>query len=269
MNEHLLSEGRESATRASIVSVIKRCKPKITKVIKQKQGSSDVTSAWARARWMQTRQFLIRLGDIDETTSFIGPVEKRWDRDSLGHLSLDQIAWWDETHRKCLIGGIPGNKEFTLHFKRNKEGLLDEKGKYSDKKLIKLNVKYENEGRFGLGCARVVKNNSNLPSTVVMKPFDYSGKTIISVDDYEKKKILEFRRIKSLSTKSILWYVKQTNGKIHQSDALDKLPGIAKKGKEQMKEAGILTLGDLCDISSEALDSVEGMSKKKCKNLKS
>ena len=24
----------------------------------------------------------------------------------LGAIKLDQIVWWDETHRKCLIGGI-------------------------------------------------------------------------------------------------------------------------------------------------------------------
>ena len=106
LNQHLTSDGREPATRASIVSVIRRLKPKIVKVEKQKQGSSDETSLWARARYMQTRQFLVRLGEIDDTTGFVGPVEKRWDRDTLGHLSLDQIAWWDETHRKCLIGGI-------------------------------------------------------------------------------------------------------------------------------------------------------------------
>ena len=55
LNQHLTSEGREPATRASIVSVIRRLKPKIVKVEKQKQGSSDEESLWARARYMQTR----------------------------------------------------------------------------------------------------------------------------------------------------------------------------------------------------------------------
>ena len=108
----------------------------------------------------------------------------------LGHLSLDQIAWWDETHRKCLIGGIAGSREFALRFKWNKHGLLDSKGEYRDDKIVKLNVKYENEGRFGLGCAKITKtinNPNNLPSGIVLKPFDYSGKVLISVMDYEKK----------------------------------------------------------------------------------
>ena len=52
-----------------------------------------------------------------------GPLEKRWDRDVLGHLSLDQIGWWDETHRKCMIGVIRAKKEYCLQFKR-KNGLL-------------------------------------------------------------------------------------------------------------------------------------------------
>ena len=122
---------------------------------------------------------MVRLGLLDDVTSFMGPVEKRWDRDTLGHLELSQIAWWDETHRKCLIAGIPGDKEFALRFKRNDDGLLDPNGKYNDKKLIKLNVKFENEGRFGLGCAKVQSKDLNSPSGIIMKPFDYSGKTII------------------------------------------------------------------------------------------
>ena len=82
---------------------------------------------------MQTRQFLIRLGFLDDVTSFIVPVERRWDRDTLGHLEISQIAWWEETHRKCLIGGISGEKEFSLRFKRNEDGLLDPNGMYNDK----------------------------------------------------------------------------------------------------------------------------------------
>ena len=80
--------------------------------------------------------------------------------------------------------------------------VLDENGKYNENKLIKLNVKFENEGRFGIGCAKIQRHDCNSPSGVIMKPFDYSGKRLISIPDYETKKLLEFCRIRSLSTKS-------------------------------------------------------------------
>ena len=66
-------------------------------------------------------------------------------------------------------------------------------------------MKYENEGRFGLGCAKVVQRKNNcehVPSGIVIKPFDYSGKTLITIKDYKTKQDLEFRRIKTLSTKT-------------------------------------------------------------------
>ena len=90
LNEHLVGEGREPATISSIVSVISRLKPQVVKVQKQKQGSKDPNSDWAKARFLFTKQLLIRLGVIDLTAN--GPVEKRWDRDSLGHLALEQIT---------------------------------------------------------------------------------------------------------------------------------------------------------------------------------
>ena len=175
---------------------------------------------------------------------------------------------WDETHRKCLIGGIAGGnggKDFSFVFKRDKNGRLDPEGQYCDKKIVKLNVKFENEGRFGLGCAKVVKINNNpqgLPSGVIMKPFDYSGNVLISIADYKKKQHLEFRRIASLSTRTTLWYIKRADEGLYQNDPVDKLAGIAGKKKEYFKIAGILTLGDLCDFPQDQMSTVEKIPEK-------
>ena len=129
LNEHLVGEGREAATMSSIISVVQRLRPMIKKVDKQKQGSSDPNSDWARARYLFTKQLMIRLGVLADES----PYDSRFARNTAGHLSIDQIAWWDETHRKCLIGGIGGDKKFCLQFKRNKQGLLDPNGEYSKK----------------------------------------------------------------------------------------------------------------------------------------
>ena len=144
--------------------------------------------------------------------------------------------------------------------------MLDENGTYNEEKLIKLNVKYENEGRFGLGCAKVIRKNNNqnnLPSGVNCKPFCYSGKLLISLKDFNSKLNLEIKRIASLSTKSNLWYIKNNDKAIYQNQGVDKLPGLGKKGKESFAKAGINTLGELCDMPVANFDKIEKTSKKK------
>ena len=139
------------------------------------------------------------------------------------------------------------------------------RGEYKNEKLVKLNVKYENEGRFGLGCAKVTRihNNPNYaPSGIILKPFDYSGKVLISLQDYEQKKQNEFRRIRSLSTRSPIWYVRrQEDGSLYENDPVDKLSGIGNKAKKSMEAKGVKTLGDLCDAPEEKINEIE-MSKK-------
>lgn len=66
------------------------------------------------------------------------------------------------------------NKEIYLQFKRNKKELLDPDGDVSKRDLLKLNVKYETEGRFEIGCIKIRKLNNkeheNSPHTVVAVP---------------------------------------------------------------------------------------------------
>ena len=167
VNMHQMEDMKDTdelATLSSVISVVKRLNPQLKRVKKRKQGSCDPKSAWARARFLYIKQLMVRLGlyEVKE------PKERRWDRDILGHLSLDQIGWWDETHRKCLIGGIRTNKDFCLQFKRDKNGLLNPNGEFSNKDLQKLNVKYESEGRFGLGCAKVRKKTLKTTSHLIL-----------------------------------------------------------------------------------------------------
>merc|ERR1719296_25977 len=79
-------------------------KPRVVNVRKRKQGSSDRDSNWAQARCAWTRQLLARFGRVKREPEH-GPVEQRFDVNIQGKLALNQIVWWNETHRKCLIGG--------------------------------------------------------------------------------------------------------------------------------------------------------------------
>ena len=77
-------------------------KLKVVNVKKRKQGSSDTDSNWAQARCAWTRQLLARFGQLEREPKH-GPIEKRFDGDLQGKLAPNQIVWWDEAHRKCLI----------------------------------------------------------------------------------------------------------------------------------------------------------------------
>mmetsp|Transcript_41227 Transcript_41227/g.41858 ORF Transcript_41227/g.41858 Transcript_41227/m.41858 type:complete len:321 (-) Transcript_41227:11-973(-) len=86
------------------------------------EGRDLVSLSWSRAMVLWMTQLMVRMGLIDMQKKVNGLVEKRWDRDALDHLALDQIGWWDETYQKCLIGGIRKGRDFCLQFKRNEKG---------------------------------------------------------------------------------------------------------------------------------------------------
>ena len=130
VNWHRSQNGEEMVSQSCIISLMRRIKPKVVKIKKRKMGSSDPTSTWAQARKAWATQLLARLGEADgyEVPS---PVERRFHRDTVGRLDLHQIIWWDETHRKCLIGELSSSKDYALLFPRNSEGKLDlDNGQY-------------------------------------------------------------------------------------------------------------------------------------------
>ena len=169
----------------------------------------------------------MRLGLINMQDEEIGPVRRAFVKKEVGPLSLNQIVWWDETHRMCVIG--MGSKVFVLKFLRDKTGKLDcDGGEYSSKKCTHLNVKYEKEARFGLGCATVQPLDHNGVKLARegrrCDPFDYSTKLLITIDDFNKYIEQEFRRVKSTSDNSKYWItVSREVGKLYADDKLDRL----------------------------------------------
>ena len=91
------------------------------------------------------------------------------------------------------------------------------------------------------------------------KQFDYSGKTLISLKDYEAKKNQEFLRIRSLSTKSAVWISNPRQpGTIYECDALTVLNKI-KKTEELLVRQGTKTIKDLKQLSDEDAKKIEGI----------
>ena len=137
-----------------------------------------------------------------------------------------------------------------------------------------MNCKYENEGRFGLGCAMiqpVLTDGTILEEEGRTCPlFDYSGKTIISINDYEKKMKFEFERIKSLSAKSTAWVTNpRMPGVIYDEEPIFVLKGIGNKKKNALIDQNIKTVKDIKTISDEKANEITGIARKNLESMRS
>ena len=165
------------------------------------------------------------------------------------------MVWWDETHRKSLIGGQNPSKTFQILFPRNKDGKLDlENGEYSKERKTVLNVKYEKECRLGLGVAMVTplsQDSTPLPSVGRRcYPFDYSSKVMTSLDDYKRLMDIEFQRVKSLKGRNGYWVSSSRDDTIsyYNDDPVSLLKGVGKKTGQLLQEMGMTTIGQLKGI---------------------
>ena len=86
----------------------------VTPILDGAQGSDD-DIAWGLARFFWVSQLLIRFGLLTGTaaTAFIwmvaavppSLVPSYFDLAVIGSVSIYQVAWWDETHKKPVLGG--------------------------------------------------------------------------------------------------------------------------------------------------------------------
>jgi hypothetical protein len=114
-------------------------------------------------------------------------------------LKPQQVAWWDEAHRKCIIGGQHAGATHYLRFPRTPEGKLNlESGKYDESEVAWVNVKYEKEVRLCLGCGIYEKADGTTVG-VCAKPFCYSGKLLVSLKDARRNVAVKIARVKYLS----------------------------------------------------------------------
>ena len=248
INMHRLDNGYELISKSCVLYALQKMKPRVVRIKKRKQGSSDPNSAWSLARNAWCTQLLARFGKLQHVH---GPIERRFQREIVGKLDIHQIVWWDETHRKCLIGGITSHKDFNLQFPRNKNGRLDVvNGEYSNEEKSVLNVKYEKECRLGLGVAVVVplaEDGTSLPHNGRRcHPFNYTTKVLISVDDYKRLKKVEIKRVKNLTGRLGVWIESQRiKGVLYRNDTLNQMKGVGQKTVEKLKLIGIKTVNDL------------------------
>lgn len=121
------------------------------------------------------------------------PDPPYFDPDCLEHLSVYQIGWLDELHRKCCLKMIQGANgcAYITRVKRDEFGnpLLD--GEVSNNSHVNVNIKYEKEVKFSLGVALVQKDAIDGICTKIVgiriPLFEYTEQTIITDRDYRDK----------------------------------------------------------------------------------
>lgn len=125
-NEHRRQEGQSALTEAPVYTLVKKLKPKVSSVKKRKQGKKDVDSPWSKGRYRFTTQLLVRFEILRAQKKDDGTVPDYWNPDKLESLKKTQVSHWDETHKKCTIGGIAaGTVGYQVKFPRDENGKLD------------------------------------------------------------------------------------------------------------------------------------------------
>ena len=273
-----------SVTLSAVASCAFRMKPKVVPISWRKQGSIDEGSKWCCARKKNCIQLGIRMGVIDVEVDFpeecVGGIPNYFDRTKLSLIKKDQVASWDEVHRKCQAGTdsvgsliVTANRKNLSCFPRDKDGRVDLKnGKYSEKEISVLRTKYTEEIRLCLGVAVVTPLNADgTPGEICPKrlpPFVYSGKLLLTINDYQRKVNEEIVRIKGLKNPAAGgWLVPApgTENKIYFDDPVSKLEGCGKVMEKHLNAGGITCVGDLLSVAED--DEIDKVTKKALKAL--
>jgi hypothetical protein len=250
--------GKDSYTITPVQTCYRNLKPKFKKIRKRSQGFTDVNSPWCKARKNWCSQLLIRFESLpeEELEKLRNPVTKllpAWfDIAKLKKLNKSQVGWWNETHKKCQIGGL-GNAAHAVRLHRDANRKLDlEEGTYDDTEVTYLNVKCKKEVRLCLGCGMMEDVDGKLDGRTA-KLFDYSGKIILSIPDYEKR--TEIERVKTGLKEGGAWVVDPSiKGSIYSADSIRALERIGGVAVTKLKEGcDIETVGHFKACSTERI----------------
>ena len=157
----------------------------------KKSGKEDVGSDWAKARLAQAKQFKeqLRRGK--------NPDEEHPD-DGLFPIHLDGIAFWDEFHMKVRLGHASKWEVLMCRHPDTEDICLESEGGEWDEEKPNTSMKYPGEARVWAGAC-MITNEDGEREGVGMELFDYTGKTVVGLKAWEKAKLAELARVKTLA----------------------------------------------------------------------
>ena len=286
INQRKRQQGLELLTKTTINNVLKRLPSRTMKITKISQGSTNKNSDWAKAGFNLMKQLLVRFQAISppfndpplpslsvetnvagngssatpDVSEDVTDDPKHFDIGSLGKLTINQLVWFDETHRICEICNVTTGtgKDEVTRFKRDEHGKLDENGAYlvEEDDQVVLSCKYDREIRLMLGvCA--VKYQDGHEEGKRAKAFSYTDHTIITEKEFRRRIRDEIQRVKSIpmdenGKKKGGWIeMKRNDGDIFENDMLDKIKGISRQKMTLLKGCGLTYVKDLMKLSDE------------------
>ena len=111
------------------------------------------------------------------------------DKTQFPSLTSTQLVFFDEVHVKQVSGPPTTSRlnEYNVLFPRNEEGKVDlKRGVYElNNEPKKSTFKYEQEGRFCLGVAKVEMKDGTITGKLC-PVFNYIDKKIVTIDAYKK-----------------------------------------------------------------------------------
>ena len=122
--------------------------------------------------------------------------------------------------------------ECNVLFPINEEWKVDVKiGVYeANNQPKKATFKYEQEGRFCTGVAKVERKGGTITGKRC-PVFDYTEKKFVTINAYKKEILNEFARIRKVTSSSSPWVEKIKTDKIWLCESVGKLKGIGKQGE--------------------------------------
>ena len=122
-------------------------------------------------------------------------------------------------------------------------------------------MKFTEEGRFSFGVA-VRKNANGEEEGVRLEVFDYTCTSLLTIGKYEALINQEIARVKALCTtekKSQKWAgsIERPDGSLWMEDSLIFLKGVGEKKREKLHDAGLKTLKDICNLTSNDLKKIQ------------
>ena len=251
-NQHLQENGDNCITRSQVRGVVNRMNPVKTCAEKAKQGSTDPDSPWSKARCDWILQLLVRF----RCAKPINPPPCH-DPSKVTKLSIDQVGWWDEKHRKVEVSSALGRKTQT-RFHRDEDGRIDPNGTLAERKTT-LHVKHADEVRFCFGVAMIEDEGVRLP------PFEHTCKKIVLQRQWEKLRDEEFKRAQHLTGKCAPWFQsKRPPNTSCLDDVIIKLKGIGKAKGKKLSEAGVHAINDVVN----AVEAPPGWTNHQWENLR-
>jgi len=155
-----------------------------------KSGKKDVDSPWARARLNQFQQIKYQLeyGDaVENGAAFCTPP---WYKEA-PPMHLDGIVWWDEHHRKVILGHV-SKYENRVAVDAHGVPTAVSDGGVLPKKMPNTVTKYAKEARGLFGVAVV----DGIGSKAV--PFDYTNRKVVGMKAYDGHVAAELERVRPL-----------------------------------------------------------------------